>query len=85
MNKTHYVVILNWASDEDFNCTILGVGDSYDEALSIFNEHIINEKEFAIVQGYTVVTDSEGEFDAKSPTDPDTDYIILYIKKVGSC
>lgn len=85
MNKTHHVVVLNWASDEVFGCTILGVGDTYDEALSVFNEHIANEKEFAVEHDYTIVTDSEGEFEAKSPTDPDTDYITLYIKKVGGC
>lgn len=63
-NTKHYVVASHWACDYEVGCTILGVGHTLDEAKTIFNNHVIEEKEYASEQGWTVFEDKDTVFDA---------------------
>ena len=78
----HYVVVRDWASDYEGGVDILGVGDTYDEAKEIFNQHIEEEKQYADDNGYDIDTDTESEFDAGIMGSWFTDHITLYIQEV---
>lgn len=78
----HYVVILDWASDDERGVDILGVGDIYDEAKEIFDENIASEKQHAEDNGYDIQTDTEAEFDAGIMGSWNSDHTTLYIQEV---
>ena len=79
----HYVIILDWAANDECGVEILGVGDTYDEAKEIFNQHLAEEKQFAENNGYDIETDTENEFDAGVMGSWNTDHTTLYIKEVN--
>ena len=78
----HYVVILDWAANDERGVDILGVGDTYEEAKEIFDKHVVNEKQYASDNGYDIETDSESEFDAGQMGFWDEEHTTLYIQEV---
>lgn len=60
----HYIIVLDWASDDDANTCILGVRHSLEEALEVFKEHVEEEREFANDRNWCVETDTDLEFSA---------------------
>ena len=78
----YYVVILDWAHDDERGVEILGVGDTYDEAKEIFANRIDEEKQFAEEHEYGIHVDMEREFEAGILGYWNEEHTVLYIKEV---
>ena len=78
----HYVVINEWATEDENGVTILGVAHSMEEAKRIFNENIDKERELAEENGYTIYEDDETTFDAGEEGFYITNHGSLYIQMV---
>ena len=61
---SHYVVVLDWAENDDEGVDIIAVAHTYEEAKEIFNEKLIEEKAYAEEQGYEIYNDEVTSFDA---------------------
>ena len=61
---SHYVIVLDWATEDDEAVTILGVTHTYEEAKQIYDKHLAEEKEYAKEHGYTIETEDATTFDA---------------------
>lgn len=61
---SHYVIVLDWATEEDEGVQILGVAHTLDDAEKIFNEQIVEEKRFAEENGYSIEEDTRHAFSA---------------------
>ena len=60
----HYVVVLDWASNDDEGVNILGVTHTLEEAKEIFAKQLVEEKELADEWGWEIETDTDTEFEA---------------------
>lgn len=60
----HYVIVLDWANENESGTTIFGVTHSMEDAKKVFNEHLPQEKEYAVEDDYTIFEDCETVFDA---------------------
>ena len=78
----HYVVILNWARDYEGATDVLGVTHTLQEAQAIFNEQLVQERQFAEQNGYDIDTDTDTMFDAGEMGYWCRDHITLYIQEV---
>lgn len=63
-DKTHYVVLLEWATNDEYGVNVLAVTDNPEKANVVFTESVVTERNIADQNGWTVYTDSETEFDA---------------------
>jgi hypothetical protein len=79
---THYVVVHDWAVEEDEGVTILGVTHTYEDAKAIFNKHRLDELHFAEEHEYDIETDENDRFDAGVMGYWRTEHTTLYIQGV---
>lgn len=78
----HYVVVLDWATDEGESVQILGVAHTIEEAKEIFNQHLAEQKEFAEENGYDIDIDTETRFDSGVMGYWRIEHTTLYIQEV---
>ena len=78
----HYVVMLDWATEDDQSVDILGVAHTIDEAKEIFNQDIAEERKFAETFGYYIEADSDTVFSAGIMGYWRDNHITLYIAEV---
>ena len=79
---THYVVVLNWATEGDNGSNVLGVAHTLDEAKKIFNETLKEEKELAENNGWEIYEDEDVIFDAGEGGFYCDNHTNLYIQEV---
>ena len=80
---SHYVVVLDWADRFGRGVDILGVTHTYEEAKEIYDKHLVDEKECAKENDYTVETEDATTFDAGIFGEWDLNHITLYIQGVN--
>ena len=80
---SHYVVVLDWATEDDSDVQILGVAHTLDDAEKIFNEQIEEEKKIAADNGYDIDEDSGTVFCAGIMGYWRDNHITLYIQGVN--
>lgn len=78
----HYVVVLDWTKDYEGSVDILGVTHTLEEAKEIFNIHLVEERELAEENEYTIDTDSDTMFDAGEMGFWSKEHATLYIQEV---
>ena len=78
----HYVVMVDWATQDDENVDIVGVAHTMDEAKEIFQKRLVIERELADEHEYEITDDSETLFEAGDMGYWRDDHIILYIEEV---
>ena len=78
----HYVVVHDWAVEEDEGVTILGVTHFYEDAKAIFDKYRLDELHFAEENGYDIDTDEKDRFDAGVMGYWRTEHTTLYIQGV---
>ena len=60
----HYVVVIDWTSECDNGCNVLGVTHSLEKAKEIFKDAVETERDLAENNGWTIYEDCDVEFDA---------------------
>ncbi len=80
---SHYVIVLDWATEDDAAVQILGVAHALDDAEKIFNEQVIEERKLAAENGYDIVQDNKYVFDAGIMGYWRDNHITLYIEGVN--
>ena len=80
---SHYVIVLDWATDYESAVDILGVCHTYEEAKEIFDKQLVEEKKLVEEYGYEVETENESVFDAGEMGYWCRDHITLYIQGVN--
>lgn len=78
----HYVVMFDWATDEDSNTEILGVVHTLEEAKSILNGPLAQEKRFAEDFDYKIETNTDTEFVAYEDGFYSGEHTHLWIEEV---
>lgn len=78
----HYVVVLDWTSEGDNGCNVLGVGHSLDEAKEIFQDAVGEEKEMAESNEWEIYEDCDVEFDAGEGGYYNNNHSRLFIQEV---
>ena len=61
---SHFVVVIDWTSEGDNGCNVLGVEHSLEKAKEIFDEAVEAEKDFVENNGWEIYEDNDCEFDA---------------------
>ena len=79
----HYVIVLDWATEDDSDVQILGVANTLDDAKEIFEEHLAEEKKIAEENGYEIDTENGAIFDAGIMGYWRDNHITLYIQGVN--
>lgn len=79
----HFVVINSWANEYECGVTILGVAHSLEEAKSIFDSCVGDEKTYAEEHGYFIYDDSDVDFDAGEEGYYAKAHTRVYIERVG--
>ena len=80
--ETTYVLMHDWACDDDSGNDVLGVYSTEKTAREGFERYRKLEMQEAEKRGYTVSTDTDYEFDAYIPGFRDEDHTNLYLKIV---
>lgn len=78
----HFVIVNDWANEYESGTTILGVAHSLEEAKEIFNEQVVEEKEYAEEHGFEIYDDCETVFDAGENGYYVSNHTNLYIQMV---
>ena len=78
----HFVIVNDWANEYESGTTILGVVHSLEEAKEIFNESLVEEKQYAEEEGFTIYDDCETVFDAGEDGYYSRNHTNLYIQMV---
>lgn len=78
----HYVVVLDWAVEDDEAVTILGVVHTLEDAKKIFNENLPEQKGYTEEYGYEVYTDTDTRYEAGVSGYWRTEHTALYIEGV---
>ena len=78
----HYVVVLDWATNDEENVDILGIKHTFEEAEELFKEHIEYERNLAEDKGYVVSEDFRGCFVAYEEGYYAAEHTRLYIQGV---
>ena len=79
---SHYVVVLDWATEDDGDVQILGVAHALKEAKAIFAEQVSEEKMIAADNGYEIDEDNGAAFRAGIMGYWRDNHIELYIQGV---
>ena len=61
---SHYVIVLDWATEDDSDVQILGVKHALDDAQEVFNKYIKEQKEIAKENEYEIESDHKYVFSA---------------------
>lgn len=78
----HYVVMLDLATNDDFHSEVIGVGHTLDEAKSILNGPLAQEKRFAEEFDYKIETNTDTEFVAYEDGFYSGEHTHLWIEEV---
>lgn len=78
----HFVVILDWATNDDHAMNIISVVHSFEEAKTILAEKKEEELKFAKEHDYMIETNSDVCFEAWEDGRYCSDHINLYIQAV---
>lgn len=79
---SHYVVVLDWATEDDSAISIIGVAHTYEEAKEIFNKQLVEEKQYAEEFEYDINQEDESTFDAGRMGYWRIEHTTLYIQGV---
>jgi hypothetical protein len=79
----HYVVVLDWATEDDEAVAILGVTHTYEDAKEIFDKQRIEEMEIIENNGWDIETDRDDMLDAGSMGYWRESHTTLYIQEVN--
>ena len=61
---THYVVLLDWSSQDDCGASVIGVRHTFEEAKKLFRDTVKKEKEIIKNNGWEIYDDTNTCFDA---------------------
>ena len=78
----HYVVVLDWATNDEENVEILGVEHTFEEAEVLFNDAILDERKLAEEKGYIITEDFKGCFVAQEEGYYSAEHTRLFIMEV---
>ena len=78
----HYVVVLDWAVEDDEGVSILGVTHTLEEAKAIFNANLPEQRGYTEDGGYFVYEDTDVRYEAGVSGYWRTEHIALYIQEV---
>lgn len=78
----HYVIVNDWANEFENGTNILGVVHSLEEAKEIFNEQLVEEREYAAEHNFEIYDDCETVFDAGEDGNYVSNHSYLYIQMV---
>lgn len=79
----HYVIVLDWAIEDDEAVEILGVTHTFEDAKKIFNENLPEQKGYAEEYGYEVYADTEVQYEAGINGEWRMEHTSLYIQGVN--
>ncbi len=79
---SHYVIVLDWATEDDAAVDIVGVFHTLDDAKEKFEKYVVEEKQLARDNGYDIETDNGQIFDAGIMGYWRNNHITLYIQGV---
>lgn len=79
---SHYVVVLDWAVEDEEAVAILGVTHTLEEAKKIFDENLPEQKGYTEQYGYEVYEDTDTMYEAGIEGDWRTEHTALYIQGV---
>jgi hypothetical protein len=79
----HYVVVLDWAVEDDEAVAILGVTHTLEDAKKIFNENLPEQKGYTEEYGYEVYADTDTRYEAGVSGYWRTEHTALYIEGVN--
>lgn len=77
---SHYVVLIDWATEDDADVQVLGIAHTYDDAKIILNKYVEEERGLAAENGYEVIEDNEWVFEAGIMGYWRDNHIALYIQ-----
>lgn len=80
----HYVVILDWAMNDDEGVNICGVAHTFNEAKEIFAQYVADERELAEANGWNIEIDEDFGFEAYEGGYYAVAHTSLYIEEVNS-
>ena len=80
---THFVVILDWASDGERDTAVKAVTHTIEEAKVLFAELVVDEKIVARDNSYEVEEDTDCEFYAFEMGYEAVEHTKLYIQEVS--
>ena len=80
---SHYVVVLDWALENDSEVEIRGVAHTLDDAEIIFDRLVKGEKRLAAENKYTIEEDTKHVFSAGIMGSWRDNHIELYIQGVN--
>lgn len=80
--EEHFVVIDEWALENEFGTTVLGVYHSLDKAKEMFDYHVRIEKGYLKENGYTIYEDRETCFIAGEEGFYNQEHRNIYIERV---
>ena len=78
----HYVVVLDWAVEDDEGVVILGVTHTLEDAKKIFNDNLPEQKRYTEEYGYEVYTDTDEIYEAGVSGEWRTEHTALYIQGI---
>ena len=78
----HYAVINHWATNDDSGLRIVGVAHDIVEAQAMFNDAVVEEKEFANQSGWHIEEDTDICFEAYEVGYYSQAHTALYIEEV---
>lgn len=80
---SHYVIVLDWATEYDASVDIVGVFHTLADAKEKFEKYVIEEKQIARDNGYVVNEENGVMFDAGIMGYWRDNHITLYIQGVN--
>ena len=80
---SHYVIVLDWATEDDSNVQVLGVAHTLDDAEKIFDEYVEEQREISTENGYEIESDHKHAFSAGIMGYWRDNHIELYIQGVN--
>ena len=78
----HYVVVLDWAVEDDEGVVILGVTHTLEEAQQIFNGNLPEQRGYTEQYEYEVYEDTDFRYEAGVSGHWRTEHVALYIQEV---
>ena len=80
---SHYVIVLDWATEDDSDVNVVRVFHTLDDAKEAFAKYVPEEKKLSMEHGYEINTDNAMTFDAGIMGYWRDNHITLYIQGVN--
>ena len=78
----HYVVILDWAQDDEQDVLVIGVAHSFEDASKIFKNQRTHEQKLLADKDWHVYEDDDWTFDAGEEGSWIEEHVKLWIQEV---